>query len=263
MTISHGFRKTVFAVATLLAAATAEAGFPSTETFLPAVGRVSGQGGAQFYTTVWATNLTGAPVSFTFDFLKQGQANTSPASFADTLSPGQTKVYENVVESKLGLSNVLGAARITSSGEILLSERIYNQAPGDDIGKTEGLFFAGVPKAFSILLGQSASIQGVNQGGSENFRYNFALVETGGGSATINAQLFDGSGTLRAAPAQRGGHRCRHRDDQRPDHGDSDGRDGLRAHCRSSTRQRVAGFVRIRDELFARRRLHRDRSLCL
>jgi hypothetical protein len=172
------------------------AGFPSTETFLPAVGRVPGQNGAQFYTTVWATNLTGSTVNFTFDFLKQGQANNSPASFSDTLTPGQTKVYENVVETKLGLQNSLGAARVTSSGEILVAERIYNQAPGDDVGKTEGLFFAGVPKAFSISLGESASIQGLNQGGSENFRYNFALVETGGGSPTVNVQLFDGNATL-------------------------------------------------------------------
>ena len=172
------------------------AGFLSTETYLPAVGRVPGQNGAQFYTTVWATNLTTVTETFTFRFLKQGQANASPASFTDTLSPGQTKVYENVVETKLGLSNSLGAARITSTGEILISERIYNQAPGADVGDTEGLFFAGVPKAFSISLGQSASIQGVDQGGSENFRYNFALVETGGGSPTVNVQLFDGNATL-------------------------------------------------------------------
>jgi hypothetical protein len=29
--------------------------------YLAAVGRVPGQGGAQFYTTVWASNLTTAP----------------------------------------------------------------------------------------------------------------------------------------------------------------------------------------------------------
>jgi hypothetical protein len=171
-------------------------GFPSTEVFLPAVGRVSGQGGAEFYTTVWATNLTGAPETFTFRFLKQGQANGNPASFSDTLAPGETKVYENVVQTKLGLSSTLGAARITSTGEILMAERIYDQAPGADLGDTEGLFFAGVPKAFSIAPGQSASIQGVDQGGAESFRYNFALVETGGGSPTVNVQLFDGSGAL-------------------------------------------------------------------
>ncbi|HKB71189.1 MAG TPA: hypothetical protein VKH46_10135 [Thermoanaerobaculia bacterium] len=171
-------------------------GFPATESYLPAVGRLAGEGGAQFYTTMWATNLTGAPVSFTFEFLKEGQANPSPASFTDTLSPGQTKMYENVVESRLGLSDALGAARIRASGEMLVAERIYDQAPGDDLGNTQGLFFAGVPKSFSISLGQSASIQGVSQGGSENFRYNFALVETGGGSPTVNVQLFDGDGAL-------------------------------------------------------------------
>ncbi len=184
------------ALVLLGSAGPAVAGFASAETFLPAVGRVAGQGGAQFYTTVWATNLTGASVAFTFEFLKQGQANPSPASFTDSLAPGETKVYENVVESQLGLSGELGAARITASGEILVSERIYNQAPGDDLGKTEGLFFAGVPKSFSISPGQSASIQGINQGSSENFRYNFALVETGGGSPTVNVQLFDGNATM-------------------------------------------------------------------
>jgi len=179
----------------LLSAARLFAGFASQESFLPAVGRGSGNG-IDFFTTVWATNLTSAPVSFTFEFLKQGQGNPSPASFTDSLAPGQTKVYENVIGDKLGIASGLGAARVTSTGEILLAERIYNQAPGDDVGNTEGLFFAGVPKTFSISLGQSASIQGINQGGSEDFRYNFALVETGGAATTVNVQLFDGNGVL-------------------------------------------------------------------
>ncbi len=172
------------------------AGFASTESFLPAVGRIPGENGAQFYTTVWTTNLTGVPVHFTFEFLKAGQANPNPAKFTDTLAPGETKVYENVVESMLGLSDALGAARVVSDGEVLVAERIYNQAPGADLGDTEGLFFAGVPRGFSISAGQSASIQGVDQGGAENFRYNFALVETGGGSAIVNVQVFDGGGAL-------------------------------------------------------------------
>jgi hypothetical protein len=182
--------------AAILVAAPAFAGFPSTETFLPAVGRVTGQGGAQFYTTVWATNLTSVPVSFTFDILKQGQDNSSPVSFTDNLAAGETKVYENIVENKFSLTSAIGAARVTSTGEILVAERIYDQPPGADVGNTVGLFFAGVPKSFSISAGQSASIQGIDQGGAENFRYNFALVETGGGSPTVNVQLFDGNGTM-------------------------------------------------------------------
>ncbi len=186
----------VLALGAILAACPLFAGFASTESYLAAVGRVPGKDGAEFYTTVWATNLTTAPQTMTFQFLKSGQANPSPASFHDTLAPGETKVYENVVETKLGLANALGAARITCTGEIFVAERIYNQAPGDDIGNTEGLFFAGVPKSFSISSGQSASIQGIDQGGAENFRYNFALIETSGQPATVNVQVFDGSGTL-------------------------------------------------------------------
>jgi hypothetical protein len=69
-------------------------------------------------------------------------------------------------------------------------------APGADLGDTEGLFFAAVPQSFSIHAGESASIQGVNQGDGENFRYNFALVETGGSATTVNVQVLDGAGVL-------------------------------------------------------------------
>ncbi|HET7452146.1 MAG TPA: tail fiber domain-containing protein [Thermoanaerobaculia bacterium] len=189
-------RKPTIAAACLLVPLALFGGFASTVSYLAAVGRVAGADGAQFYTTIWVTNLTTAPQTFTFEFLKGGQSNPSPASFHDTLQPGETKVYENVVETKLGLHDALGAARITSSGELFVAERIYNQQPGDDLGNTEGMFFAGVPKSFSISSGQSASIQGIDQGGAENFRYNFALIETGGGSPTVNIQVFDGSGTM-------------------------------------------------------------------
>jgi len=199
-------------------AKTVHAGFASTEVFLPAVGRSPGANGAQIYTTVWATNLTQAPESFTFHFLKQGQSNAAASSpitrsrsssdialastsFTDTLAPGETKIYENIVEAKLGLTGVIGAARIVSSGEIFVAERIFNQNPGDDLGKTEGMFFTGVPKDFSISPGQSASVQAVNQGGTENFRTNFVLVESGGGSPTVNVQVFDASGHLQGQKA--------------------------------------------------------------
>src|SRR5437762_13254623 len=106
----------VFCLAAVLSAGSAFGGFASNETFLPAVGRITGQGGAQFFTTVWGTNVTGAPVSFTFSFLKQGQANASVATFTDTLAVGEAKVDEEVVETKVGLSGVVGGARIVWSG---------------------------------------------------------------------------------------------------------------------------------------------------
>ena len=174
------------------------AGFASTETFLPAVGRLPGQNGAQFYTTVWATNPSKSQtVHFTFQLLKQGQANgVNPASFESVLSPGETKIYENVVEGKLHLSNVLGAGRIIADRDVIVSERIYNQAhPDDDLGTTEGLFFAGVAAPYALRLGQSAFVQGVNQGDpTENMRYNFALVETSGLPARVHVAILDNLG---------------------------------------------------------------------
>ncbi|MGH9442081.1 MAG: YncE family protein [Thermoanaerobaculia bacterium] len=172
------------------------------DVFLPAVGRVSGQGGAEFYTTIWTTNLSERTRHFTFRFLKQGQANdASPASFTDELAPGQTKIYENVVEEKLHLNSAIGAGRITSDGEILVSERIYNQAhASDNLGTTEGLFFAGVPASVAIGPGEKASIQGVNQGNpAENMRYNFALVETTGHAATARVSFVNDLGVALAS----------------------------------------------------------------
>jgi hypothetical protein len=176
--------------------AIALAGFPSTELFFPAVGRVAGSGGSQFYTTVWVTDLAASPAHITFDFLQQGQDNSVPKNFTDTLQPGETKVYEDVIETKLQLTGVLGAGRIVSDQEVFAAERIFNQFSGDPLEKSVGLFFAGVPGSFSIAAGQSATIQGVDQGGSENFRYNFALVETGGASTTVHVALLSNTGVV-------------------------------------------------------------------
>jgi len=171
------------------------AGFGSTETYLPAVGSGSSATGGEFSTTIWATNLTSAPQSFTFQFLRTGQSNPSPASFSDSLAAGETRAYDDVIESRLGLSGVHGAARIVSSGEIFVSERISLRDAGDG-GGTRNLFFTGVPKGFAVSAGQSASIHGVDQGGPANPRYDFALVETAGRGVAVNVQVFDGSGVL-------------------------------------------------------------------
>lgn len=192
MKIGRRFLAALFAVIP----AVAFAGFPSTELFFPAVGRVAGSGGSQFYTTVWVTDLGASPAHITFDFLQQGQDNSVPKNFTDTIQPGETKVYEDVIETKLQLTGVLGAGRIVSDQEIFAAERIFNQFAGDPLEKSVGLFFAGVPGSFSISSGQSATIQGVDQGGSENFRYNFALVETGGASATVHVALLNNTGVV-------------------------------------------------------------------
>ncbi len=177
---------------------TAFAGFASSDIYLTSIGRVAGANGAQFSTSVWVTNLSSTqPVSFGFFFLASGQANPNPASFSDTLLPGETKMYEDVLLNKFGLASALGAGHIVaSSGDVFVSSRIFNLPPGQDLGASTGLFFAGVPSLFALAPGQSSTIQGVNQGGGENFRYNFAMVETTGSPAVFEVTVLDGLGNI-------------------------------------------------------------------
>src|SRR5262249_32645431 len=79
------------ALAIALIACPLFAGFPGTDLILPAVGRVAGAGGSQFYTTVWVTNPNPTPVDFSVDFLLSGQANLHPASVAQTIAPKETR----------------------------------------------------------------------------------------------------------------------------------------------------------------------------
>ncbi len=189
-------KKAISITAFLLAAGAAFAGFPSTEVFLPSVGRTAGSGGSQWDTTVWLTNLsTTATVSFKFDFLAEGKDNSFPAaSFTDSLAPGETRAYENVVSDKLGLSDALGAARITADGEILATERIFNDSAGAGIGSTQCFSAAAIPKELSIGPGRSATIQGVDQNGGEDVRTNFVLVETSGLETTVDVRALDAGG---------------------------------------------------------------------
>ena len=196
MKTSQKSRKAFFAVAALLIAAAVHAGFQSAETFLPAIGRVSGQGGSQFYTTVWATNLTGSDRVLHVRFLEAGTGQ----HFADIVFRlARARPDEGVREHRRVQTRPVECPRRGSHhflGRDPGRRTHLQPGAGRRPRQDRGTFFAGVPKSFSVSPGQSASIQGVNQGGTENFRYNFALVETGGGSPTVNVQLLDGNGSL-------------------------------------------------------------------
>ncbi|HEX9500159.1 MAG TPA: hypothetical protein VGA10_00760, partial [Thermoanaerobaculia bacterium] len=163
------------------------AGFPGTDLILPAVGRVEGVGGSQFYTTVWVTNPNATAVEFDIAFLLAGQENLSPARVIDSIAPGATKVYENIAESLFGIKGLLGAARIRSSQNLIVSSRIFNQG-------LQGLFYAAIPSQFGIGRFESATLQGVRQNG--DYRYNIFVVESAGQLAMLRLRVLDGAGNV-------------------------------------------------------------------
>src|SRR5688572_19742979 len=91
------------------------AGFPDAEVILPVAGRVDGEGGSHFYTTVFVTNPSPTErAEYALEFLRAGQANPSPQSVSASLEPGSTARYENIAETLFGLNGVLGAIRVRS-----------------------------------------------------------------------------------------------------------------------------------------------------
>lgn len=181
-----------FCVYALVLARTASANFAGTDLFLPAAGRVIGAGGTEFLTTGWVTNLNDHAVDVQFQFLQAGQANPNPLTVTDTLRAGETKTYENLTETLFHRSGVLGAVRVLSSAQILVSARIYSQAPGATLASTNGAFFEAVPKSFAIGKGEQATLQGVIQ--NEDFRYNFLMVEVTGMQTVAQLRLHDAAG---------------------------------------------------------------------
>ncbi|HYO79045.1 MAG TPA: hypothetical protein VE010_21455, partial [Thermoanaerobaculia bacterium] len=186
--------KTILAALTLVVCATAaHAAFPATEVFLPAVGRVEGSG-TQFYTTVWVTNPSStATVDVQIQYLIAGQRNLNPATFTDSIGPRETKTYENFAETVFGIVNVLGAARLRSSSEILVSARIYSKQQGDTDARTYGGVFSAIPARFAVGAGELATLHGGRQ--NADFRYNIFVVETTGNdtSVTLTARRSGGS----------------------------------------------------------------------
>jgi Chaperone of endosialidase len=82
--------RAVFAASCLGAAWGAEAGFSGTDVFLPAVARANGNNSSAFYTTLLATNVSSSAVNIQVRFYVRDQSNTSPATYSDTIQPGET-----------------------------------------------------------------------------------------------------------------------------------------------------------------------------
>jgi hypothetical protein len=188
------FRASLLIFTLVLSAQPLLAGFTDTDLLIPAVSRAPGSFLSEWYSQIWITNLGSQQVSFQASFYQRDQANLSPHTFSDNVSPSETKRYDNVVETLFGLSGVSGAVRVTASGPILVSSRTYNLPSSGNVWDGQGLFFTGVPTTFAIGPGETSQLQGITQGWSENFRYNFGMVNIDGGTVTVHVTLKDHSG---------------------------------------------------------------------
>ena len=187
----------VLAITVLAAAPSSFAGFSGTELYLPAVGGAPGVPPAVWSTTVWVHNPTTTRADVTF-YLLERQANPSPQTATDSIPPGDTRRYDNAVQTLFGFEG-FGGLRITANVKVVVSSRIYSQ-PGSAIDESTGQFFAGIPASFAIGAGESTEIVGgwqTQPAGSSDFRFNYGFIETTGtGTCQVEVAAKDETGSV-------------------------------------------------------------------
>jgi hypothetical protein len=150
--------------------------------FIPILARSEGVGGTQWVTDLTVYNTTDSELVVGYQFLLADQANIFDPAFPNrfTLAPRETKIYEDVVNSLVGLEDGQGSLLITvdsaripgnpSGAEILSTTRIYNT------GSAEGTYGQTVP-ALSVTI-NAAGTTSVATGArnDSSFRSNLGVA---------------------------------------------------------------------------------------
>ncbi|MBI4917958.1 MAG: hypothetical protein HY825_19125 [Acidobacteria bacterium] len=187
-------RAAAAAVAALLVAAPALAGFSGVDVYLPSVGRKPGVPPTQWYTAMWVFNPQGAPAHVRYQFLERDKSNTAPLEATETIGAYATRAYEDAITDLFHVQ-AFGAVRVISDQHIVVQSRIYSQtgAVRDSVGQ----LFNGIPAHFAVGAGRKTELIGVFQtqpADASAFRYNFGFVETGGGTVSLLVVLTDAGG---------------------------------------------------------------------
>ena len=128
----------------LLAAATAWAGMPGTDVWMPSLARTHGAHSSQWYATVWIHNPGTQTAQVTISYLVRDQSNPTPMAQMVTVDPGEILKLGDVFLDVFGLSDAKGALRFQSNQKVVVSARSYNQTAAG-IADSQGQFLAGIP----------------------------------------------------------------------------------------------------------------------
>ena len=181
----------------VLAGATAWAGIPGTDLWVPSLARTHGAHSSQWYATVWIHNPGTQTAQVSISYLVRDQSNPSPMTQTVTVDPGETLKLGDVFMDVFGLSEAKGALRFQSTQKVVVSARSYNQTTAG-IADSQGQFLAGMPAELALGAGDKTSIPAITQPADGTFRCNYALVETVGGTPQVRVSVYDRDGVLQA-----------------------------------------------------------------
>ncbi len=169
------------------------AGIAGTNLWVPSLARVHGAHGSQWYATVWIHNPGTEVAEVHISYLVRDQSNPSPIVQTVRVDAGETLRFKDIFEDIFGLSDAKGALRFRSDHKVVVSARSYNLTAAG-LADSQGQFLAGMPSEIALGAGEKTSIPGITQPADGSFRSNFALVETAGGTATVQVTLYDRDG---------------------------------------------------------------------
>ena len=187
-----------------LVASPALAGFSGKDLFVPSVAHAPGQQKTVWFSDVWVYNPNDSAVQVSFYLLERDVANTGAVPVVETVQPGDTRLYEDIVASMFG-REVWGALRIAvaEGKKVVVSSRLYNQLPGSPTKKdSTGQDFAGVPASFAIGRGERTQILGGYSKlplSTADFRTRFGFVEVTGRSVKVRVTPIDETGASLAS----------------------------------------------------------------
>jgi hypothetical protein len=200
MRMSHRAVLVTIPLVWIWSASAAWAAFASTDCILPSVGRGAGKQGSEWFTRIWAHNPGSADASIRITFLVRDRSNTAPAVVEDTVPAGAVNLYNDPI-TELFETTGFGALRFESDLPLVVHARIFSQPP-EGPAYSVGQLFAAVPTAFAVGIGEKTTILGGWQTFPEEtsyYRFNYGLVETAGGSATIEVRVFNYKGGERTS----------------------------------------------------------------
>lgn len=152
------------------------------------VARIPGAAGADWHSSLTVVNRTAETVDALLNF----RSGSGEVSAAVTLTPGQERLWDDVVADLWGLQDaVSGAVEVRSTGPLLVTARTYNRSGAGSYGQ----FLPGCDEGDTVGVGASATLAPIRGGGS--WRTNVGFLNLGESSCRVAVTLHDPEGATR------------------------------------------------------------------
>jgi hypothetical protein len=169
---------------------------------IAAAAHIRGAADTNWRTDVALHNASESPAQVTVELLKHGRDNSSPVSENVSLSPGESRRFEDILQTLFGFSGKAALRFHTSGGEVVVSSRTYNligakHSAALPAGATFGQYIPAVTEAEAIHRGDTGLLVQLSQSADDatGFRANLALVNARSNPVTVDVEALTADGT--------------------------------------------------------------------